>query len=209
MNQNEFKYLSESGLKILTDIIKTEFARLVHNLEISDVNGLERRLDELTPPEEIQTSDDVIIKINQLSLRIKDLTDEISELNSTVDSLIPSIGEIYITVTDENPSLKFGGTWEQIKDMFLLASGDAYVAGSIGGEAVHTLTVDEMPSHTHTYKRHEFNRTDIDPETGEDVYGANNKTLGARMGISESTGGGQPHNNMPPYLAVYVWKRVS
>lgn len=105
--------------------------------------------------------------------------------------------------------MKFGGTWEQIKDMFLLASGDMYNAGITGGEATHTLTIDEMPSHTHTYKRHAFDRNDSDPTTGEDVYGANNKTLDAHEGTTESVGGNQPHNNMPPYLAVYIWKRIS
>lgn len=173
-----------------------------HIHEISDIEGLQRRLDELTPPADIETSADVIIKINQLSLAINDLT-------NTINLLTPSVGEIYITTANENPSAKFGGTWEQIKDTFLLASGDTYSAGSIGGESEHVLTVDEMPSHTHTYKRHAFDRTDSDPETGEDVYGANNKTLSAHIGMTDATGGGLAHNNMPPYLAVYVWKRIS
>ena len=43
----------------------------------------------------------------------------------------------------------YNGTWEQIKDAFLLAAGDDYIAGSTGGEATHTLTVDEMPKHSH------------------------------------------------------------
>lgn len=127
-----------------------------------------------------------------------------------VVSLAYPVGSIYLSMTSTNPGVLFGvGEWERIEDTFLLASGNIYSAGSTGGEAEHTLTVTEMPSHTHTYKRHEFDRTDTDPDTGEDVYGANNKTLGARMGTTESSGGSQPHNNMPPYLAVYVWKRVA
>ena len=123
--------------------------------------------------------------------------------------MVYPVGSIYISVSDINPNELFGfGTWEQIKDVFLLSAGDVYAAGVVGGEAEHILTEDEMPSHTHDYKRHAFNRNDTDPDLGEDVYGANNKTLEARMGITEATGGSQPHNNMPPYLAVYVWKRV-
>lgn len=196
------KYVGIDAISTLITIIKEKFAERYHIHEISDVNGLQRKFDELAIPPDIETSEDVIRKINQLSLAIDDL-------NDTINTLIPSIGELYITLSDENPSVKFGGTWEQIKDTFLLASGDIYSAGSTGGEATHTLTIDEMPSHTHTYKRHAFDRTDTDPETGEDVYGANNKTLDARMGITESTGGGQPHNNMPPYLAVFIWKRMA
>lgn len=196
------KYVGIDAISTLITIIKEKFAERYHIHEISDVNGLQRKFDELAIPPDIETSEDVIRKINQLSLAIDDL-------NDAINTLIPSIGELYITLSDENPSVKFGGTWEQIKDTFLLASGDIYSAGSTGGEATHTLTIDEMPSHTHTYKRHAFDRTDTDPETGEDVYGANNKTLDARMGITESTGGGQPHNNMPPYLAVFFWKRMA
>lgn len=210
------KYVGINALSIIAKNIKEKFAERQHIHEISDVNGLQRKIDELTPPPDIETSEDVIIRVNQLSLTINDLTgvinnlnNDISNLNNVVDALTPAIGEIYITTSNENPSVKFGGTWEQIKDTFLLASGDIYSAGSVGGEATHTLTVEEMPAHSHTYKRHAFNRDDTGEATGEDVYGANNKTLAAYMGTSESTGGGQPHNNMPPYLAVYVWKRVS
>ena len=196
------KYVGINALSVLIANIKAKFAERQHIHEISDIDGLQRKFDELAIPPDIETSEDVIRKINQLSLAINDL-------NNTIDTLIPSIGEIYITTSNENPNIKFGGVWEQIKDTFLLASGDIYAVGSTGGEATHTLTIDEMPSHTHTYKRHAFDRNDSDPETGEDVYGANNKTLAAHEGTTVATGGGQHHNNMPPYLVVFVWKRVA
>lgn len=140
----------------------------------------------LMPPPDIETSEDVIIRINQLTATINNLNNTINNLNNTVNTLIPAIGEIYISTSNENPSVRFGGTWKQIKDTFLLAAGDSYSLGSIGGEVIHTLTIDEMPSHTHTYKRHAFDRNDADPETGEDVYGANNKTLAAHTGTTEA-----------------------
>lgn len=200
------KYISLNNLSIFYSTfrnwINSTFCEKQHIHEISDVNGLQRKIDELTPPPDIETSEDVIRKINQLSLAI-------DNLNDTINTLTPSIGEIYITLSYENPSVKFGGTWEQIKDVFLLASGDIYSVGSTGGEATHTLTVNEIPSHSHTYKRHAFNSSDSDPETGENIYGVNNKTLDAHEGTTGSSGGGQPHNNMPPYLAVFVWKRVA
>lgn len=94
-----------------------------------------------------------------------------------------------------------------LTDKFVLGAGGTYNIGDVGGEATHTLTVEEMPTHTHTYKRHAFDRNDTGEATGEDVYGANNKTLAAYMGTSESTGGGQAHNNMPPYYALcYIMK---
>lgn len=217
------KYVGINAIRVLIANIKTKFAERHHIHEISDVNGLQRKIDELTPPPDIETSEDVIIRINQLTLTMNDMIDNmdvlndeintlngtIDELNETIDLLTPAIGEIYISTSNEHPSGRFGGIWEQIKDTFLLASGDIYSPGSTGGEATHTLTIDEIPSHTHTYKRHAFDRYDTDPDLGDDVYGANNKTLDAREGVTGSSGGGQPHNNMPPYLAVYVWKRIA
>ena len=61
------------------------------------------------------------------------------------------IGSLYWSKYDTDPSELFGGTWEQIKDTFVLAAGDTYEAGTTGGEATHTLTINEMPSHTHTF----------------------------------------------------------
>ena len=60
------------------------------------------------------------------------------------------IGSLYWSKNAADPSTLFGGTWERIKDTFILAAGDSYEAGSTGGEASHTLTADEMPSHSHS-----------------------------------------------------------
>lgn len=61
------------------------------------------------------------------------------------------VGSIYMSVNNVNPSTIFGGTWEQIKDKFLLACGDTYNNGATGGEATHTLNASEIPTHNHTY----------------------------------------------------------
>lgn len=134
------------------------------------------------------------------------------------DDVYP-VGSIYMSVNSVNPSTLFGGTWEQIEDKFLLASGTNYSNGSTGGEATHTLTTDEMPSHTHTQSshRHHFSR--------RNVYVASGNGAGALGHLSDPSygdyytdwqtptidneGGGQAHNNMPPYLAVNVWKRTA
>ena len=126
-----------------------------------------------------------------------------------------------------NPSTLFGGTWEQIKDTFLLASGSSYEAGTIGGEATHTLTTTEMPSHSHTnciYNTNNSNSTMaisairltngvgayswINISTASDITTAGGNG-GDPCGITKNTGGSQAHNNMPPYLAVYKWKSIS
>lgn len=110
------------------------------------------------------------------------------------------VGSIYMSVNSTSPATLFGGTWARLKDCFLLAAGDSYGAGTTGGEATHTLTVDEMPSHRHSESQ---------------CFSASNQTSGGSYasgdptsGYTGYTGGGKAHNNMPPYLAVYVWKRT-
>ena len=116
------------------------------------------------------------------------------------------IGSIYLSVNNTSPASLFGGTWEKIQDRFLLASGSSYLLGATGGEKEHTLTISEMPSHDH---RQRFNNT----------YGSEYGGFAATESKYNSsywwcintapTGGGQPHNNMPPYLVVNIWKRIS
>lgn len=122
------------------------------------------------------------------------------------DQIYP-IGSIYLSVDSTDPSLRFGGGWERIQDTFLLACGQTYEAGATGGEATHTLTISEMPSHGHS---HGFDQVAYNKQAGTNGFATINNSGGYISGsIIHPNGGGQPHNNMPPYLAVYMWKRVS
>lgn len=118
------------------------------------------------------------------------------------------VGAIYMSVFDTSPASLFGGTWERLKDRFLLAAGDTYAAGATGGEAEHTLTENEMPRH-----RHDFQASYPDGATGGEVNGKilaggdSNQWLW-NFAQTNDSGWNAPHNNMPPYLAVYMWARV-
>lgn len=108
-------------------------------------------------------------------------------------------GRIYFSTVNESPASFIGGTWERIEDVFLLCAGTIYAAGTRGGEANVTLTIGQMPNHVH----------DLHIGWGSDGGEAWGK-LTANNGNSPSwsmggTGGNQPHNNMPPYEAVYAW----
>lgn len=122
------------------------------------------------------------------------------------------VGSIYISVNSTNPKTLFGGTWVQIKDRFLLAAGTTYKAGATGGEATHTLTNNEMPAHSHYMASGNSGATDTwTPDSGSylvDSVTDDKHTWWAQIGMNEA-GGGAAHNNMPPYLAVYVWKRTA
>lgn len=107
-----------------------------------------------------------------------------------------------------NAKTLFGGTWVQIKDRFLLASGTTYKAGATGGEATHTLTESEMPSHNHAVYTPNDGAADHSAP-GNYPDGTSDSTYYAVGSYTSSAGGGTAHNNMPPYLAVYVWKRTA
>jgi hypothetical protein len=133
------------------------------------------------------------------------------------------VGAIYLSVTDANPAALFGGTWERISQgRFLIGAGanaanttdywgsyaagaENFPAGEMGGEVTHTLTVDEMPSHTHP-ERLEWSNTKAWGLTGT---GQDANAVVDQGTTTSATGGGKAHNNMPPYLVVYMWKRVS
>lgn len=149
-----------------------------------------------------------VLSVNISNVINKDSTNTTVPSSKAVYDFINTIypvGSIYMSVNATNPSVLFGGTWEQIKDTFLLSAGDKYAAGSTGGEEAHTLTNSEMPNHRHNIT----NNNELAPElevTPVLLGNSNNGWEGATFTSFE--GGGQAHNNMPPYLTVYMWKRV-
>ena len=150
------------------------------------------------------------------------------------------IGSVYISLSNTNPSTYFGGTWEQIKDRFLLSAGNTYAVGNTGGSSTVTLTTNQIPAHTHGSKslvgkmqfRAITNGTNI-----ADIYSSGNSICSYTqdggntwsMGLNGTSGSNKPtdvltvnathehssvggngsHDNMPPYLVVYMWKRIS
>lgn len=125
------------------------------------------------------------------------------------DKIYP-IGSIYISASGTNPHDLFGGTWEQLRDRFLFGCGTKE-NGTIGGEENHTLTVAEMPSHYHAYATYQNGYPSN--HAGDENYitpvGRIPYSPAVYSGTeSSSTGGNISHNNMPPYLVVYMWKRI-
>ena len=155
--------------------------------------------------------------VNQIvaSVAIADLKNALGIANgATVLDMYP-VGSIYQTTSSTfNPQTAWGGTWERIKDRFLLAAGDTYTGGSTGGEATHKLTTQEMPSHAHTmYVNNDGSSSSWSPASGTylvkpDCVTTSTKNYGGAL-AQNGAGLDQAHNNMPPYLAVYIWKRTA
>lgn len=116
------------------------------------------------------------------------------------------VGSIYMSASYNSPASIFGGTWERLKDRFLLGAGDTYQDGQTGGAASVGLTLEQIPSHAHTI-----------PGAGNVYYASGGDSMwinkpSANTGYSTTTsaaGSGQVHNNMPPYLVVFMWKRTA
>ena len=139
----------------------------------------------------------------------------------TFDDVYP-VGSIYMSVNNANPSTLFGGTWEQLKDRFLLGAGDTYTAGDTGGEATHKLTKAELPNYTLYNTTHSHGgvyngsngnagmKGDWDASNkGQVVLNTGSKNTNNATIKVDSGGSDTPHNNMPPYLVVYMWKRTA
>lgn len=131
------------------------------------------------------------------------------DVSSLVDLFYP-IGSIYMSTNQtDDPQSRFSGTyWLPIYDRFLLAAGSTYKAGSTGGEATHTLTQDEMPKHNHVIYYPNGGAPDVGAALGFPEVGSKN-TWWAAACMTGQTGSDAAHNNMPPYLAVYMWRRVT
>ena len=136
-----------------------------------------------------------VVTISQL----KTIIDSIDTSSSSIDAY--PVGSIYMSVNSTSPATLFGGTWQRIQDRFLIAAGSTYKAGGTGGEATHVLTVNEMPSHSHGLYASDMTGT------GGNVFRYGEYSQ--RTVQSKSTGGNAAHNNLPPYLSVYVWKRTA
>ena len=148
---------------------------------------------------------------------------------SDLFNLIYPVGSIYMSTNSTSPATLFGGTWEPIYSRMLIGAGGlneanthnvfgsapagtlGFSPGEMGGELQTTLTINEMPSHSHSGYV-EFG-TNANLNTGvPGQYNQINFTYhldGYHQTYVENTGGSAPHNNMPPYLGVYMWKRTA
>jgi microcystin-dependent protein len=178
-------------------------------------------------------------------LYVKDSSDTETELTNVLGggaslNQIYPIGCIYTTTVSTNPSTVFGfGTWVSFASGRVLVGVDGSqsefdTVEETGGAKTHTLTVDEIPSHTHTQDAHSHSITDPGHNHSVTVYstdangnffdrtnggGASGTasvdtnttgiTIDSATATNQNTGGGQSHNNLQPYITVYFWKRTA
>ena len=132
------------------------------------------------------------------------------------------VGTILMTTTNTNPSTYIGGTWTALKNVFLFAASTGHPAGETGGSETVALKTAQLPAHRHCTismtkaesgispdYQHAVARYDRTTSWDDTHYQLNGNSNDANGGLTSSTGSGEAHNNMPPYLAVYTWKRTA
>lgn len=210
------KFLDAEGVKYLWSKVSLEDYPNNETL-IAILNAIDQTKADKSDLDNYLTIEDYIAgesggTIDFTSYLKKNEADTLYAPKHIIETIYP-IGSIYLSVNDINPNILFGfGAWERIQDKFLLGAGTQFPAGTEGGEVEHTLTELEMPAHDHEFDRHQLWRNEsIPPSTHAESngYGVSNKTLPIYTDTTIATGAGESHNNMPPYLAVYIWKRIS
>lgn len=161
---------------------------------------------------------------NKMKQYVQQYVQQNSSGGVSISSVYP-IGSIYMSVNSTDPSTLFGGSWERIQDTFLLASGSSYSAGSTGGSADSVVVSHshEQAAHSHGFANGDkvWTTASGSAEPGNQISGTakyyaatakkdytwRTRTTSETPGIN-STGESGVGKNMPPYLAVYVWKRI-
>ena len=180
----------------------SEFTALSTALEqVSDITDLTNRVGVL----ETDKADKTALSGYMTSAQVQAAIDAALADRWKVDK---PVGCLYMSFVSTSPATLFGGSWTQLKDRFLLSVGDTYKsAGLTGGEADHTLTVAEMPSHRHKPSEGQFHSYIFPDTNGPD--GVNSGSVYKCVQYTDYAGGGGSHNNMPPYITVYVWRRIA
>lgn len=169
--------------------------------------------DELDPAIQEYVDDNVPELIsNYISQNVPDMITD--AINSALASYCPfAIGDIYITSLSANPNTKYPGTtWQAISGETLVGYlEDDENFGTLGasvGEATHTLSVDEMPSHTHSTRIAWDSQTGVSAPITSLSYLLQDPDNAYGL-TSQAAGGGQAHNNIQPSRVVMIWQRTA
>lgn len=156
------------------------------------------------------------IKIAKTTMKLKDV---VNSIHNIADIIYP-VGSVYISITTTNPKDLFGGTWEQIKDRFLLSAGNMYSAGNTGGSATHSHSLSRNAGANFRKFANKFIQGEttlagvMQKESESNVYWITEGNSDYSADTPEKPGVSLYGNtdattNLPPYLAVYMWKRTA
>ncbi|MGN0451988.1 MAG: phage baseplate protein [Acutalibacteraceae bacterium] len=201
---------------------KTEAARLAiedGSTVIFDGNGTFGKADvDFVIDTELSTESDNAIANKVVAIKTKELFALINQVKKETLLASHPIHSFFYSSDPIDPSTLFGGTWVQIKDTFLLAAGDTYRAGTTGGAKEHSHNIDPDKAYAQFYSSDGTElftgwRRGVNSKSWDSTehflmngYSTGQQTVDGGVGVY---GTSDEANNMPPYLAVYVWKRTA
>ena len=222
-NEQAIQYVQENAANI-SAVAQNGANVTAVGQSISDVNAVGENISDVqTAAENLQAiqqapiaADNAAKSARQAQQYAESITPANFVQTSGLLDLIYPVGSIYMSANNVSPQTFLGGSWERIQGRFLLAASSSYTAGSTGGEATHTLTESEIAAHVHDDilaggQRLSRGNGSYESSTGSSGYGPwwGGGFSAAYYAKTSAAGGGQAHNNMPPYLAVYMWKRTA
>ena len=134
---------------------------------------------------------------------------------ATINNLVYPVGSVYVNATvSTNPATLLGvGTWvaygEGRVPVGKAGSGTFDTLGATGGAETHTLTLNEIPSHNHNNGSYQYLLLSNGSATIADTDSTSGEPNLAQQGAIQAAGGGAAHNNLQPYIVVYMWKRTA
>lgn len=178
---------------------------------------------ELVVDGELSESSENPIENKAVALKFKEfnklISDAVAAAIAEKNEKDHPVGSFFTSREDTDPSTLYGGTWERIKGAFIWGIDDDETAGTTGGKKTHTLTEAELPVIDGKFATAVVSDHGSKGVAGK-AYGANfgavsatitgtTGSAGTQYGYGYKFGGGQAHNNMPPYYGAYVWIRTA
>lgn len=211
-----------SELKSITPTLNEDNTFLIDNIQLDDEFDYKKNYDIefyaedlflLEKYETIIKTSETIVKVHKKGMYIKEIDTTKILVNGddvfNIDKVYP-IGSLYLTVDNSNPKDLFGGTWEKLEEeTFLMTASTTYPVKSKGGSNSKTLSISNMPVHSHG--QNVLANAGTGSINGRRNYVADESNLSSYSnGIDTmQTGGGQAFDVRPKFYAVYIWIRVS
>ena len=218
--------------KVRIDELKTDNATIKETLTANEADISELKTDNATIVGSLNAHEASIESLRTNKLNVTDADSKyatIENLNTTNENVrklnedytnfkeaskdwvkhildVYPVGSIYISYGHTSPATLFGGTWERISNRFLWGCDSTDTIGATGGESTVTLTIDQIPSHSH--KQQDLADNSSSSTIVNCDYDSNSVGNAVEQGITTgASGGGGAHNNMPPYIQVSIWRR--
>lgn len=201
--------------------VGSEYGQKEINTLNETVNGKVNKVEVIDDLDTVKavTEDNVPVGCKAVTKFANDVNQSLTEkINALVQKLHP-VGSWYFSTVATNPVDIFGfGTWQLVTDRFLVGAGASYFPGAMGGEAVHALTAAELPTHQHNVLSGTLGGNNgnykfmLSPQSMYGTYDGQYGVITDDRFITAASSaycGNQPHNNMPPYYAIYMWVRTA